>query len=311
MTTICNHEWQPTEPHDLGEGYPGFECLHCEETTHPCLECGRAMGTSLLVCDRCLERAKRVVGDVAGWMTEHTFGVNLVTLRAVRYDRDRPGASDDARLPFGLDAVVVDPEDTRISALKHPDDAVAILRDWASSWADRRREVIGGDELGYLLDHTLWAIQNQAESDWTQFHDEARQVRAVVRRLLGIAPEREPVPCVHCGGRIVRDWTDDGLDDVRRCTRCGMEWETHARLLHTNALVLHALPETDPDTLATREQIWRVYPLLQRATLRLWIHRGHIQQRGKDVRGQDVYRLGDVAARMNQPDREAGEGTVA
>lgn len=304
MTTTCSHEWQPSEPG------PGYECLHCEETTHACIDCGRAMATSLLVCDRCLERAKRVVGDVARWMTEHTFGVNMVTLRAVRYDRDRPGATDDARLPFGLDAVVVDPEDTRISALKHPDDAVAILRNWSRSWADLRGEVIDDDVLGYLLDHVLWAIQNQSDSDWPQFIDEARQVRAVVRRLLGIAPEQEPVPCVHCGGRIVRDWTDDGLDDVRRCTRCGMEWETHARLLHTNALVLHALPKTDPDALATREQIWRVYPQLHPATLRKWIQRGHIVPRDKDVRGQDVYRLGDIAARLDHDD-DPQEGTVA
>jgi hypothetical protein len=310
MTTTCNHEWQPTEPGDLGEGYPGYECLNCEETTHGCIDCGRAMVTSLLVCDRCLERAKRVVGDVARWMTEHTFGVNLVTLRAVRYDRDRPGATDDARLPFGLDAVVADPEDTRISALKHPDDAVAILTSWSRSWAELRGDVIDDDELGYLLDHVLWAIQNQGDSDWPQFIDEARQVRAVVRRLLGIAPEREPVPCVHCGARIVRDWTEDGLDDVRRCTGCGMEWETHARLLHTNALVLHALPETDPDTLATREQIWRVYPQLHPATLRKWIQRGHVEPQGKDVRGQDVYRLGDIAARLNHDD-DPQEGTVA
>jgi len=309
MSEQCVHEWVWLRDQDTGEGPAPYGCARCPATTHGCSECGRAMGTSLLVCERCLERARRVVGDVAQWMTEHTYGVNLVTLRAVRYDRDRPGATDDARLPFGLDAVVTDPDDRRISAAKHPDDAVRRLRDWAAWWAGVRSEVVGYDELGYLLDHTLWAIQNPEASAWHAYIDDARQVRSTVRRLLGIAPVAEPVPCVHCGGRIVRDWTDDGLDDLRRCTGCGMEWPNEARLLHTNMQVLHALPTTDPDTLATREQIRRIYPLLHPATLRKWIQRGHVTAAGTDVRGQEQYRLGDVAERLN-PDETKG-GSVA
>jgi hypothetical protein len=313
MTTeMCStHDWQPTEEHDVDEQHRGFECSACSATTHGCNECGRPMGSSLLVCDRCVQRAQRVVRDVAQWMAEHTFGVTLVTLRAVRYDRDRPATEDDARLPFGLDAVVPDPEETRIGASKHPDDAVAVLESWARDWAGQ----LGDDEaavdaLPYLVEHTLWAMQNRDASGWSDYIEEARQVRAVVRRLLGIAPVPERVPCVHCGGRIVREWTNDGLDDVRRCTGCGMEWKSGLELEQHTLAALQALPTSDPETLATREQIRRLYPHLRAGTLREWIRRGHVPQRGTNARGEPVYRLGDLAARLDQPAKLNG-GSVA
>jgi hypothetical protein len=302
------HDWQPTEPHDTDASHPGYECTECPATTTACTECGRPMTTTLLVCDPCLEHAKRPVADVARWMTEHTYGVNLVTLRAVRYDRDKiTSTTDDARLPFGLDQIIADPEDTRIGALKHPDDAVRILHDWASAWADHRDETTSNDPLGYLLDHTLWAIQNKDHSGWDQYAHETRQVRATVRRLLGIAPVPEPVPCVHCGGRIVRDWTDDsGLADLRRCTGCHLEWPDATWLAHTNAQVLHALPTTHPDTLITTEQARRIYPQLHPATLRKWIQREHVVEHARDVRGAILYRLGDIAARIDMTTPNTG-----
>ncbi|MGW8565672.1 hypothetical protein [Isoptericola sp. NPDC055881] len=293
----CHHEWTPT---DTGL----FACTQCDETTSPCTQCGEPLNTANTVCDRCVTRAKRIVSDVAEWMTTFEFGVQLVNLRAIRYDRDKITTSDDAaRLPFGLDQIVEDPEDTRIAAVKHPDDAVKILHGWADTWATTRDETTGGDPLGYLLDRTLWAMQNQADSAWADYHAEALQVRATVRRLLGIAPEKEPVPCVHCGGRIIRDWTTDGLDDVRRCTRCRMEWPNEARLHHTNMLVHAQLPATHPDALVTTEQARRVHTGLNAATLRSWIHRGLVTPAGTDVRGAPLYRLGDITTRV--------EGSVA
>ncbi|MFE5309720.1 hypothetical protein [Isoptericola sp. NPDC056605] len=290
--TRCHHEWTPTD-----DGT--FACTQCSATTHPCAQCHEPLETANAVCDRCVTRAKRIVADVAEWITTFEFGVQLVNLRAIRYDRDKITTSDDAaRLPFGLDQVITDPEDTRIAAVKHPDEAVAILRDWATVWANTRTEIVGDDPLGYLLDRTLWAMQNQTDSGWELYHADALQVRATVRRLLGIAPEREPVPCVHCGGRIIRDWTHGGLDDVRKCTRCRMEWPTEARLHHTNMLVHQQLPDTHPDALVTTEQARRIYPTLNAATLRSWIHRGHLTPAGHDVRGADLYRLGDITDRM-------------
>jgi hypothetical protein len=291
MSDPCTHNWTATEN--------GWACTNCPDTTTSCTECGTWLETNLTVCNRCLNSARKIITDIHQWMTEHTYGVSIVTLRAIRYDRDKITAgTDDERLPFGLDAVIPDPEDTRITALKHPDDAIAILHDWAASWANTRTDTIPpGTELDYLTNHTLWAIQNPDDSAWHQYVTEARQVRSTVRRLLGIAPEREPVPCVHCGGRVIRDWTPDGLDDLRRCTRCGMDWPNKARLDHTNAQVLHDLPNTHPDALVTSAQARRVHPQLNAATLRSWVHRNLLEPQGHDVRGEPLYRLGDITAR--------------
>lgn len=293
MIETHHHEWTL----DAGT----WTCAQCGDTTPACTECGNALDTSLTVCDPCINRARRIITDIATWMTTYSFGVQLIHIRAIRYDRDRVTTSDDAaRLPFGLDQITDDPEDTRITAIKHPDDAVKILHDWAEVWAGERGETTGTDPLGYLLDHTLWALQNQRASGWADYHSDARQVRAVIRRLLGIAPEKEPVPCVHCGGRIIRDWTPDGLDDLRRCTRCHMEWANYGRLHHTNMLVHHQLPTTHPDADVTTEQARRIYPHLNAATIRSWIHRGHLTPTGRNVRGEPTYRLGDIAARHEQ-----------
>ena len=294
------HEWQPTEPHDLGPGYPGYECTSCDATTPGCSECDRPMATSLTVCHPCLDKARKIVTDVAEWIRTYEFGVQLVNLRAVRYDRDRITTSnDETRLPFGLDQIIDDPEDTRISAVKNPTDAVAYLVSWAEAWADTRTDTAPDDALHYLAEHTLWAIQNKDDSGWDTYIHEARQVRSTVRRLLGIAPVPEPVPCVHCGGRITRDWTKTGLDDTRRCQGCGMEWANGGRLEHTNTLVLHQLPTTHPDTLVTTEQARRIYPQLHPATLRKWVQRGHLEPHDHDVRGVPMYRLGDITERID------------
>ncbi len=286
----CAHDWTPADDH--------WACTTCGDTTEACSECERPLSTSLLVCHGCLTRFQKIPTDIADWMRAYNYGVQLIHIRAIRYDRDRITTSDDdARLPFGLDQVTTDPEDTRIAAVKHPDQAVDYLINWADAWAETLNETRPEDALQYLTDRTLWAVQNPDTSGWDAYLDEARQVRATIRRLLGIAPVTEPVPCVHCAGRVVRDWTEDGLDDLRRCTRCRMEWPTEARLLHTNALVLQQLPTTHPDTLITTDQARRIYPNLNPATIRSWIHRGHLTEHGRDVRGTPLYRLGDFTDR--------------
>lgn len=296
MTSIecAAHEWIEDDG-ALGR----WCCGACGVETTGCSECSRPMETSLLVCEACLRWLRKIPLDVAEWMASFDFGVQLINLRAIRYDRDRVTTSDDAaRLPFGLDQVVDDPEDTRIAAVKHPGDAVAFLEAWATAWAGTLGDQSPLNPLPYLAERTLWAVQNKADSGWEQYLEEARQVRATVRRLLGIAPVAEPVPCVHCGGRVVREWTKDGIDDLRRCQRCRTEWPTEARLLHTNALVLHELPATHADALVTGQQARRIYPKLNAATLRSWVHRGHVPVRATDVRGVDLYRLGDITDRI-------------
>jgi hypothetical protein len=295
--SIHVHDWQPQpgihRPTD-------YRCTSCKETTVGCTECDTPLAGAAPACRRCLDRTRRVITDVRDWTA--TLGLHPATtpgLRAVRYDRTRTG-TDVNRLPFGLDVFVDDPTDTRIAAIRHPAAAVAILADWADAWAEIRHEPHPAHPLSYLADtdHIRWAMTRRYEADFDQYLDEAHQVRAVVRRLLGIADEPQPVPCVYCGGRVVRPFVSrgHGLEETYRCTRCRTEWPTKVRLDHTNAQILHALPATHPGALLALEDVKRIYRGRVRPNLLdLWVHRGRLHHRGLDARGRPVYRLGEVA----------------
>lgn len=301
MNDSHQHEWNDTtEP---GQNPRTYACTTCDQTTAGCSECGRALTTSLTICDRCLTRAQQLVTDVIDAINTVPFHfAEIMGLRAVRYDRDIVTTSNDRdRLPFGLDAVIEDPSDARIAAAKHPNTALEILHGWAHAWADTRGDIDHG--LQYLVDHTLWAAQNPDDSGWHAYLDEARQVRATVRRLLGLDPIHEPAPCVYCSGPVIREWLPDGLDDTRRCTRCGTTWPDEERLRYTNRHTVFALPETHPDALVTADDARRILPDLKRNTLNQALKRDRdrpdderrIPQHGADVRGHALYRLGDIA----------------
>lgn len=266
-----------------------------------CLHCDRPLvGTSLAVCQRCLERGQRLVADVADDIDRFPYThMELMGLRSPQYDMTgTTSADDDARLPFGLDRLTEDPQDIRISAAKHPDAATDILASWANVWAQLR-----GDEPAswdpYLVDHTLWAMQNPGISSWAIYEQEARAVRSTVRRLLGITPVREGSSCPDCGGSTVREWRPradrtpwresspvrrrrgldvEGLDDVVRCTRCQRSWP-QAAYLHLE--VIHALP------VLARRRPWVLMTFAQlvlafggragRQTIATWIHRGWLR----------------------------------
>lgn len=306
------HDW--ITERTLSDPVSTYVCRECAATTRGCSECDQPLATSSTICDRCLTRARRIVTDVADAIDTVPFHhAEIMGLRAVRYDRDRITTSaDDERLPFGLDRVVEDPEDTRIAAAKHPSSAVAVLVGWAHAWADTLGDTPPSSWATYLVDHTLWAAQNPDTSGWTEYLTEARQVRATVRRLLGLDPERDPVPCVHCGGRIVQDWTERGLDDVHRCTGCGLTWRDRGHLDYANLHTLRELPATHPDALVTVDEARRVLPAVKRNTLNQWVARGLVRpavdehgRARRDVRGAVLYRLGDIAARAGHEARDA------
>jgi hypothetical protein len=304
-TTDHQHEWIDT----TADGQPrGYSCATCADTASACTQCDRPIHGHLIACDRCIDRAKTWVQDVIDAIATVPFHhAEIMGLRSPRYDRDVvTGGGNRDRLPFNLDAIVEDVEDARIEAAKHPDTAVDILRDWADAWSDTRGDT-PTDRLRYLVDHTQWAIQNPDASGWEVYRAEARRVRSTVRRLLGLQPVHEPAPCVQCGGDVIREWLTDGLDDTRRCTRCGSTWPDTDSIRHTNHLRVLAAAVTDPDTLVTAEQARLALPDLKRNTLNVWLKRDRervttgqpreIPERGMDVRGGPLYRLGDIATR--------------
>lgn len=351
VTPICDpHAW--ARPDDTFAHYictiPG-----CDVVTTACVECGRPVddGRALIVCGRCLERGRRLVLDVAEDLDRFPYTVlEVVGLRSASYDVAKTTTSDDdLRLPFGFDRFTEDPHDTRIAAAKRPETAVDILRSWAHAWATVRGEHV--DDVGswwdYLVDRTVWAIQNPVDSDWRQYVDEARQVRSTVRRILGITPVREGTPCPDCGARVVREWQPradrtpttesapasrrrgldvEGLADTVRCTRCNRSWDTPA---HLHAAALAALPDlvrVKPAALLTFGQLVEALAgRVNRQTIATWIHRGWLRpvhgpwprsetrvRRRKDGTTERLYRLLDAGylACWLEAEREDTERTA-
>lgn len=287
-TLACrDHEWA------LQDG-GSYACTQCAARAKPCLECGSPLASEAqLVCPSCVARWQGMLEQIGTWVS--TFRANPFTYQhSTSYDPNRVTTSeDDVRLPFGLDAIEEDPEGKVMRGIP---DAVARLKEWAATWASWRGEPADWEVLEYLVSRVQWAMQNREESEWEIFSSELHQVRAVVQRELGIAPVREPVPCVYCGGQIIRRWTSHGLGNLRRCSTCGAEWAEAAALAHTNHLVMQELPETHPALQVTLDEASRIYRgRLSPKTLMMWRKRGRLLAVDVNFRGQDVYVLGDIA----------------
>jgi DNA-directed RNA polymerase subunit RPC12/RpoP len=297
-------------------------CLHCGHPSDP---------TTLGVCTRCLDRARRMVLDVVDDMARFPSTVlELTGLRSPSFNVARTTTSDDdLRLPFGLDAQVEDPHDTRIAALRRPESATDILRGWAHAWAELRHDELPWSWEQYLVDRTQWAMQHPETSSWSQYADEARAVRTTVRRLLGITPVQAGTPCPDCGGKVVQEWRPradrtpglerarwsrrrgtehEGLDDIARCTRCRRSWSSTAHLAVASMAALTVMPRTRPEALLTFGQLaLALEGRVLKPTLKTWIHRGMLRpvhgpwpraearaRRRHDGTTERLYRFGDA-----------------
>lgn len=297
----CNiHDWTETTTH--ADQHAVFACARCETLTTGCRDCARPLDTALAICDRCLTRAHALLDDIAHLLGELDGGrASSVGVRAIRYDlTGTPSAADPGRLPHGLDAVYrEDAPAAGAQGVRTGRGARALLEAWAADWAERAdaaRSHRSAGALGFLREHTLWAAQNHP--GWHDYLTELRHVRATLRRLAGLAPERAG-SCPHCGGRVVRDrHARHGLSDTARCTRCWMTWDDRSQLDRDVAWHVRAMPSEHPDALVTAEQVRTIWPGLNAATWRSWLHRGVLTAAGVDERGRPVFELGAVAARV-------------
>lgn len=295
------HDWTATTTH--ADPAPTFACTSCGTTTTGCRDCARPLdGTALPICERCLERARGLLDDIGTFLAAMTDVARVaVGLRAVRYDlTGTPSTANAARLPHGLDAAYRE-DNVLVSGpatIRTHGGAMDLLESWVDDWAERCGDDEGAwDTLAYLRSKTLWAALNHPA--WHDYLSELRATRAVVRRLAGLAPEREPAPCVHCGGTVVRDWTTwEGLSDVARCTGCGTTWGSHAHLALTERWHVRALPAERPDALVTAEQARAIWPHLKRNTLNQWISRHLLEPVDRDEHGRPRFILAAVAARV-------------
>lgn len=293
MTDHHQHIWT----HHNGQ----WTCVDCPETTPTCIvnkpdddENGHPTGIPAQnICPGCIRYEQHVLDDIADALG-HWQHQPRSLVPAIRYDRDK---IDGSRT-----------QDDR-PAITKPSDVLDVLWSWADMWVEARgEEPLEGAVLAHLKRYLLWAANNPSDSAWEDYRAEMRQMRHHARRLSGLLPKRLAGPCVHCGGQIVQDWAthnwqpriDDrpehnGLSDTHRCTGCGLTWAHREAWMYTNGHTLKLAPEFAPDTLVTIEDARKhIFPDVPASTWRTWTDRGDITEHDRNVRGQALYRVGDL-----------------
>lgn len=205
---------------------------HAAEAGHPlCIVCERRSLTEFdrQTCDECANRVRDDLTAIVDTYTDLHFallgsahrGVNADTL-ALLGDGSTQGGGPDDHIRF-----------------HDPCSAAAALerleRDWreefghggpdypplgSGKWQSRRPAHVFTEAARYLATwHTLAARTHPGFDDYAQEIGDLRfRLQLVAGRI--DFPRRDPLPC-SCGGKLVQDYGEKGLEDARRCRECG------------------------------------------------------------------------------------------
>ncbi|NKY08928.1 hypothetical protein [Cellulomonas hominis] len=328
------HEWTETTKADGGPRT--YACTECAATAIQCATCDRTLDTTGRVCEHCVSRARNDLREVRDLYRRLPDVIAAAAgLHAVRYDRGGSGKtrSSDTTILGGAAFVLAGPGNSAdrgvqlgrgetteaiaylAAAEQHdPPSVLGVLTGWEDAWrveqgqgaADRTSVDAAVD---YLVSAITWAAQHSGR--WPEFRADIRALLGRLRHLTGEskAPVRSDVPCTYCAGTVMQRWTESGLDDVHECTRCGTRWDTAA---HFALAIRHAhqdLANTHQDAEVTLDDARRILrDRVKRNTLNVWLKRDReraeageprqIPEHGRDVRGEPLYRLGDICARL-------------
>lgn len=281
MSDQHRHFWQPTDE-------PGrYACTDCEETCASCIECRKWTDSSLLICQRCVNRIRRLIDDIETAVALYLPTPAPSPIPPIRYDRDRISGS-----------FTNSDDETRWTI----SDVHAALEGWAQVWAEASGKELTIAPIDFLRGHILWAAHDREESDWDQWLTEMRQAFAVTKREAGILPKRLPAPCAHCGGVAVQTWADkklrphlDGLSDEVTCLGCHLTWRSEAHYRQLSKQHLRGLPLVNPDAVVTLDEAAIVWPDVPVKTWATWLNRGELPDAAAwNVRGRPQYRVGDL-----------------
>lgn len=299
-----------------------WACEDCGEETPACPStrqrgrCGRPNDTLNRVCSACIARERKMLDRVrTAWHSLDSSVLDVMELGSVEVDAwtsgeiEEPvqiGAADRYRAQD--DFAALGPMKATPTALKDPENVILLLHERCFDWAEHLGTHPSGDVLEWLSAHVVWAANTLEPQEWDEYRSLVREVEWQLRRMAGLLPDRNPAPCVNCGGKVVQDRADmngepllGGRSDTLRCVRCAEQWSDRLRFDYLNLTTIRKLPETHPDVCLTLEQIRTVLPQARRNTINVALHRDRkraqrrIPERGQDHKGQPLYRLGDVA----------------
>jgi hypothetical protein len=335
------HEW--IQDRGLCELRSSYSCSSCGLTVAGCNTCDRPNESSNLICLRCLDSERAVLDHIReAWRIIGPDRVEILRLGTVDHDgRTRPPTMrhpDRVSVPFGAapryatdardDFEVIQgimrarPDRSLLDLVRDPENVMDALHEVAEDWASQRGVEASGDVLKWLGESMLWAAQTLDADDWVDYRETVRKVRFKLRHVAGLLPEKDPIPCLHCGepDAVVQDWIDrdgrpyrTGLSDTLRCQSCGFVWDDRAHFDYLNLTTVRAAPETHPNARVTLAEARAALPRARRGTINEVIRRDRqrpperrrIPEVGRTRAGEPLYRLGDVARVANRTEQTA------
>lgn len=270
------HEWVPTDR----PGILAWACETCDETSASCGTCSKPTGTSLLLCERCREHADTTIGRI-------DRAIELWQPSLSRPDGTRFRRGDEG----GPDA----------------NDVESQLLGWVARWSEH----VGACNehwSTFLKGHHIWAAHNVEASDWPAYWRAIHHLMWKARGEAGLLPHVEPLPCVHCGEDVVRDWSDDdfeplaeGLSDTVRCTGCGMTWRSPQHWGESTWKWFERGAQEHEDALVTLEMARTLWPDVPMSTMRSWIKRDEARYSEGVERAQEWWARQPEIGPVTQP----------
>lgn len=201
----------------------GFGCLECPETH--CVVCGRAHAKA--ACVDCLNAARsdlEAIGDLCDSLPEEaaTKGVQSEAMMLLG-----PSADPEAWQHTALSAVMGRLDAAYLADCRDELHPLFVLGSWEQVWREHLDHLVPLSAVsvwaaaGYL-NMQLGYMADQLEPPFDEFARDLRACRAHLEDVLrdGIREERGQVPCVQCGTRLVKVYTDHEPDDHWRCPHC-------------------------------------------------------------------------------------------
>lgn len=311
-------------------------CTDCDATGPGCIVCGHILETHGRTCDSCVSNLRNDLRNLRDMYRQLPDVIAAAAgLHAVRYDQRGGGKTKkptDTSIIGGAAFVLAGPGNGPVTVLgreENPDDPMlrSTIRELAAAeqadppsvygvltfhedeWRSQQRQPAATKStvdaaVEYLVVHVKWAAQHADPDTWAAFLADINALRGRLRNLTGhsAGPVKAGVPCMYCSGTVVQDWHTDGLGDVRRCTRCGITWETEARFMLAVREAHQALPTTHPDELVTIDDAKRIYKgRVRPARFNAWVSTGVLPpardgdgRPRRDERGDVLYHLATI-----------------
>lgn len=224
--------------------------------------------------------------DIHRWMT-HLDDAATATAggppRAVR----RSSAPAE-RLPFGL-AARLDELDEGMAGARSAQGITVILAGWADAVASLRGETRTLPPAVYLAATVHWWTAEYGDAD--ALLDDITTAWDMLATTTGHTDQVDSAHrCPACGGTLTQAATPRGLSDWRTCAVCDT-WYPDGDII--DAARHHTVTTTTDSgpVWVTRQHALALHDgSLTPATLRQWIHRGHVQARGRLVSLTDINR---------------------